>query len=72
MADTEMHETEVVHTEPVPTFMPSDQPSAEVLEMEGLSDAPKSFGRLAWERFLHHKLAIVHRYSMGVFKLGTH
>lgn len=31
----------------------------EALELEGLSDKPKSFGRLALERFLRHKLAIV-------------
>ena len=28
-------------------------------DAEGLSDAPKSFGRLAWERFLGHRLALV-------------
>ena len=27
--------------------------------LEGLSEAPKSFGRLAWERFIHHRLALV-------------
>jgi ABC-type dipeptide/oligopeptide/nickel transport system permease subunit len=35
----------------------SDSSSAD--DREGLSDAPKSFGRLAWERFYHHKLALV-------------
>jgi ABC-type dipeptide/oligopeptide/nickel transport system permease subunit len=28
-------------------------------DLEGLSEKPKSFGRLAWERFIHHKLAIL-------------
>lgn len=28
-------------------------------DTEGLSDTPKSFGRLAWERFLGHRLALV-------------
>jgi peptide/nickel transport system permease protein len=28
-------------------------------EIEGLSDKPKSFGRLAFERFVRHKLALV-------------
>jgi ABC-type dipeptide/oligopeptide/nickel transport system permease subunit len=28
-------------------------------DLEGLSETPKSFGRLAWERFIHHKLALV-------------
>jgi ABC-type dipeptide/oligopeptide/nickel transport system permease subunit len=27
--------------------------------LEGLSETPKSFGRLAWERFIHHRLALV-------------
>jgi ABC-type dipeptide/oligopeptide/nickel transport system permease subunit len=30
-----------------------------VADAEGLSDKPKSFGRLAWERFLGHRLALV-------------
>jgi ABC-type dipeptide/oligopeptide/nickel transport system permease subunit len=30
-----------------------------LLEAEGLSETPKSFGRLTWERFRKHKLAIV-------------
>ena len=32
---------------------------AAAADLEGLSEKPKSFGRLAWERFLHHRLAIV-------------
>lgn len=28
-------------------------------DLEGLSEKPKSFGRLAWERFIHHRLAIL-------------
>ena len=27
--------------------------------LEGLSEQPKSFGRLAWERFIHHRLALI-------------
>jgi len=27
-------------------------------DLEGLSEKPKSFGRLAWERFINHKLAL--------------
>lgn len=30
-----------------------------VADAEGLSEKPKSFGRLAWERFLGHRLALV-------------
>lgn len=30
-----------------------------VAEAEGLSEKPKSFGRLAWERFLGHRLALI-------------
>ena len=33
--------------------------AADASELEGLSEKPKSFGKLAWERFLNHKLAIV-------------
>lgn len=32
---------------------------AELIEAEGLSETPKSFGRLAWERFIKHRLAII-------------
>lgn len=28
-------------------------------DLEGLSEKPKSFGRLAWERFINHRLALV-------------
>ena len=34
-------------------------PGLTTTEVEGLSDVPKSFGRLTWERFLNHKLALV-------------
>ncbi|MFK8024617.1 MAG: ABC transporter permease [Ilumatobacter sp.] len=30
-----------------------------VADAEGLSETPKSFGRLAWERFLGHRLALI-------------
>jgi ABC-type dipeptide/oligopeptide/nickel transport system permease subunit len=28
-------------------------------DLEGLSEKPKSFGRLAWERFINHRLALI-------------
>jgi ABC-type dipeptide/oligopeptide/nickel transport system permease subunit len=28
-------------------------------DLEGLTETPKSFGRLAWERFIHHRLALI-------------
>ncbi len=31
---------------------------AAAAELEGLSETPKSFGRLAWERFIRHRLAV--------------
>ncbi|MCU0260451.1 MAG: ABC transporter permease [Ilumatobacteraceae bacterium] len=33
--------------------------SDEAVALEGLSEKPKSFGRLAWERFLRHRLALI-------------
>ena len=36
---------------------PEDQIDVEGLE--GLTEKPKSFGKLAWERFLNHRLALV-------------
>jgi len=33
--------------------------AADTAAAEGLSETPKSFGRLAWERFLGHRLALV-------------
>jgi ABC-type dipeptide/oligopeptide/nickel transport system permease subunit len=40
-----------------------DQTSAAAIaaagDLEGLSETPKSFGRLAWERFIHHRLALI-------------
>ncbi len=35
------------------------EPRFSVADAEGLSDKPKSFGRLAWERFLGHRLALI-------------
>lgn len=41
---------------------------------EGLSETPKSFGRLAWERFLNHRLALVGAVGLvllvGLFVIG--
>ena len=34
-------------------------PAIDTDALEGLSETPKSFGRLAWERFIHHRLALV-------------
>ena len=45
-----------------------DQSSANALE--GLADKPKSFGRLAWERFIHHRLAILGLVGLIVITLG--
>lgn len=39
-------------------------------DLEGLSEKPKSFGRLAWERFIHHKLAIVGLFGLVIITLG--
>lgn len=50
MADTEIRPSDAPDREPMVAFGAG--------EVEGLSDKPKSFGRLAWERFRHHKLAI--------------
>lgn len=33
--------------------------AATTADVEGLSENPKSFGRLAWERFLGHRLALI-------------
>ncbi len=52
MSETEIraHDIAEVHDEVTPAFS--------AIEMEGLDETPKSFGRLAWERFRHHKLAL--------------
>ena len=51
MADTlEGLETSSGPPQRVPIFIPG--------EVEGLTSAPQSFGRLAWRRFRHHKMAI--------------
>lgn len=39
-------------------------------DLEGLSEKPKSFGRLAWERFVHHKLAIVGLFGLILIALA--
>ena len=53
MAETEIREYDIaeVHDETIPAFS--------AIEMEGLDETPKSFGRLAWERFRRHKLALL-------------
>ncbi len=56
MADTDYRRTDVEHPEPIAAFSAIEL--AETADMEGLAENPKSFGRLAWERFRHHKLAI--------------
>ncbi|BAN02486.1 ABC transporter permease [Ilumatobacter coccineus] len=42
---------------------------ADAADLEGLSDKPKSFGRLAWERFLNHRLALVGAVGLVVIVL---
>ena len=52
-----VHDIAAVHDEVTPGFTAQ--------EMEGLSEVPKSFGRLAWERFRRHKLALAG--AIGLF-----
>lgn len=40
-----------------------------VADAEGLSEKPKSFGRLAWERFLGHRLALIGAVGLVVLVL---
>ena len=49
-AEIREHDIAAVHDDGLPAFS--------AIEMEGLDETPKSFGRLAWERFRHHKLAL--------------
>jgi ABC-type dipeptide/oligopeptide/nickel transport system permease subunit len=39
-------------------------------DLEGLSEKPKSFGRLAWERFIHHKLALLGLFGLVLIGLA--
>ena len=39
-------------------------------DLEGLSEKPKSFGRLAWERFIHHRLAIIGLFGLVLITVG--
>lgn len=39
-------------------------------DLEGLSEKPKSFGRLAWERFVHHKLALLGLFGLVLIALA--
>lgn len=39
-------------------------------DMEGLSEKPKSFGRLAWERFINHKLALLGLFGLVLIALA--
>ena len=39
-------------------------------DLEGLSEKPKSFGRLAWERFIHHKLALFGLFGLILIALA--
>jgi peptide/nickel transport system permease protein len=76
MPETDIHRTEVVHPEPLAAFSAAEVGETDILEMEGLSDAPKSFGKLAWERFRHHKLAIAGAIGLllivALFFIGPH
>jgi ABC-type dipeptide/oligopeptide/nickel transport system permease subunit len=48
--DARVHDIAEFHDEIEPAYTPG--------ETEGLTAKPKSFGRLAWERFVRHKLAL--------------
>jgi ABC-type dipeptide/oligopeptide/nickel transport system permease subunit len=39
-------------------------------DLEGLSEKPKSFGRLAWERFINHRLALVGLFGLVLIALA--
>lgn len=39
-------------------------------DREGLSEKPKSFGRLAWERFIHHRLALLGLFGLVLIALA--
>lgn len=39
-------------------------------DLEGLSEKPKSFGRLAWERFINHKLALIGLFGLVLIALA--
>jgi len=54
MADLDLHPSDTGENEPSIAAI-----LAAADDLEGLSEKPKSFGRLAWERFIHHKLALV-------------
>ncbi len=41
------------------TDMSATAAALAVADAEGLSDSPKTFGQLAWERFLGHRLALI-------------
>lgn len=51
MADTDIR--------PESSDTPTNAAADVARDLEGLSENPKSFGRLAWERFLNHRLALV-------------
>ena len=44
---------------PDPDQTAAESAAARLAEAEGLSENPKSFGKLAWERFLGHRLALI-------------
>ncbi len=75
MADTEFRPSELEHPdEPISAI--TAMALADTDELEGLSEKPKSFGRLAWERFRHHKLALIGAIGLVViialFFIGPH
>ena len=53
---------------------PTDHDTAATLaaadDLEGLSEKPKSFGRLAWERFINHRLALVGLFGLVLIALA--
>ena len=63
MAEIEIREHDIaeVHDEILPTFS--------ALEVEGLSETSKSFGRLAFERFIRHRLALAGVFGLAIIVL---
>lgn len=62
MADTE------IRAEGVEATM--DAGGADATALEGLSEKPKTFGQLAWERFFNHKLALVGAVGLVLIVVG--
>jgi ABC-type dipeptide/oligopeptide/nickel transport system permease subunit len=60
MTDRETPSLEELAAELQTTHMDSELAAAQAIaDAEGLSETPKSFGKLAWERFVNHRLALL-------------